>query len=109
MYKKSSLTLAEKDLICEYIYRSMGRVINKGISGWDGPIPQGVSVYMAHPDTGEYEYMYTKDDNYFVDKDPEDEVMRCLNAYGNVKAGGLVFYLHSIMLPVFSKHIAHPY
>lgn len=105
MYNKANmLNTADKDLLCEFIYMSMGRVLNKSVTTWNRPVPQGVSVFMAHPDSGEYEYMFTKDDKYPVSRDEIDEVMRCLNSYGNVKTGGLVFYLNSCMLPIASKH-----
>lgn len=110
MYKKTNmLDTADKDLVCEFVYMSMGRVLNRTVTRWDRPVPQGVSVFTAHPETGTFEYMFTKDDKYPVVKDDPEEVMRCLNAYGNVKAGGLVFYLNSCMLPIASKHKQYSY
>ena len=110
MYKKSNmLNVADKDLICEFVFASMGRVINKTVTSWDRPVPQGVSVFTAHPGSGTFEYMFTKDDKYPVVKDEMDVVMSFLDIYGNVKAGGLVFYLNSCMLPVASKHRQYSY
>ena len=110
MYEKTNmLNTADKDLICEFVYMSMGRVINKTVTSWDRPVPQGVSVFTAHPESGTFEYMFTKDDKYPVVKDEMDVVMSFLDSYGNVKAGGLVFYLNSCMLPVASKHKQYSY
>lgn len=110
MYKKSNmLNVADKDLICEFVFASMGRVINKTVTSWDRPVPQGVSVFTAHPESGTFEYMFTKDDKYPVVKDEMDVVMSFLDSYGNVKAGGLVYYLNSCMLPVASKHRQYSY
>ena len=110
MYKKSNmLNVADKDLICEFVFASMGRVINKTVTSWDRPVPQGVSVFIAHPESGTFEYMFTKDDKYPVVKDEMDVVMSFLDSYGNVKAGGLVYYLNSCMLPVASKHRQYSY
>ena len=69
----------------------------------------GVSVFVAHPETGTFEYMFTKDTKYPVRRDDIDEVLPLLEAYGNVRAGGLVYYLNSCMVPVVSKHRAFPY
>lgn len=105
MYEKQNLlSSADKDLLCEYVYCSMGRVINKSVTSWDGQVPQGVSVFMSHPENGTFEYMFTKDEKYPVVKDDNETVMECLSRYGNLNAGGLVFYLNSCMLPIASKH-----
>lgn len=110
MYEKTNmLNIADKDLICEFVYMSMGRVLNKTVTRWDRPVPQGVSVFTAHPVTGTFEYMFTKDDKFPVVRDSNEEVMRCLDSYGNVKAGGLVFYLNLCMLPIASKHKQYSY
>jgi len=110
MYEKTNmLNVADKDLICEFVYASMGRVLNKSVIAWNRPVPQGVSVYTAHPETGTFEYMFTKDEKYHVVKDDVEEVMRCLNYYGNIEAGGIVFYLNSCMLPIASKHKQYSY
>lgn len=110
MYSKTNmLCIADKDLICDFVYMSMGRVLNKSIIIWNKPVPQGVSVFIAHPETRSFEYIFTKDDKYPVVKDDPEEVMRCLSAYGNVEFGGIVFYLNSCMLPVVSKHKQYSY
>lgn len=46
---------------------------------------------------------------YKVRRDDIDEVLPLLEAYGNVRAGGLVYYLNSCMVPVVSRHRAFPY
>lgn len=105
--KRDMLSCADKDLVCQFVYASVGRVLNKAF--WGKPVPQGVSVFVAHPETGTFEYMFTKDTKYPVKRDDIDEVLPLLEAYGNVRAGGLVYYLNSCMVPVVSKHTAFPY
>jgi hypothetical protein len=56
MYEVNMLSMADKDLLSEFLYRSICRVLNV-----------------------------------------------------NVRAGGLVYYLNSCMVPVVSKHRAFPY
>lgn len=110
MFRKTDMmTKADKELVCDFVSASMGRVLNRNVSGWDKPIPQGVSVYVAHPDTGKFEYMFTKDEKYPVRRDEPDEVQTCLKTYGNVKAGGVVLYLNSCMMNVASKHSRYCY
>lgn len=110
MYEKTNmLNVADKDLICEFVFASMGRVLNRNVAAWDRPIPQGVSVYTAHPESDTFEYMFTKDEKYPVVKDDAEEVMRCLRAYGNIEEGGIVLYLNSCMLPIASKHNQYCY
>ena len=53
------LSMADKDLLTEFLYRSMCRVLNVNVSHWEGTVPQGVSVFVAHPETGTFEYMFT--------------------------------------------------
>ena len=110
MYEKTNmLNVADKDLICEFVFASMGRVLNRSVTAWNRPVPQGVSVYTAHPETGTFEYMFTKDEKYPVVKDDAEEVMRCLRTYGDIEAGGIVLYLNSCMLPIASKHKQYSY
>ena len=110
MYEKTNmLNVADKDLICEFVFASMGRVLNRNVTAWDRPVPQGVSVYTAHPESDTFEYMFTKDEKYPVVKDDAEEVMRCLRAYGDIEAGGIVLYLNSCMLPIASKHNQYCY
>lgn len=110
MYEKQNmLNTADKDLMCEFIYRSMGRVLNKNVLCWERPIPQGVSVYTAHPDTGIFEYMFTKDDKFNVVRDSMEEVEEMLNRYGMCDKGGLVLYMNKCMLPIVSKHKQYSY
>ena len=105
MYEVNMLSMADKDLLSEFLYRSICRVLNVNVSLWEGT----VSVFVAHPETGTFEYMFTKDTKYPVRRDDIDEVLPLLEAYGNVRAGGLVYYLNSCMVPVVSKHRAFPY
>lgn len=107
--KMNMLNTGDKDLLCEYLYLSVGRVINKNVTTWNRPVPQGCSVYMAHPDTGVFEYMFTKDDKFCVVKDNPEEVYRCLCAYGNINAGGIILYLNKCMLAIASKHKRYSY
>lgn len=110
MYEKQNmLNTADKDLMVEFIYRSMGRVLNKNVLCWERPIPQGVSVYTAHPDTGKFEYMFTKDDKFNVVRDSMEEAEEMLNRYGMCDKGGLVLYMHKCMLPIVSKHKQYSY
>lgn len=109
MYETNMLSMADKDLLSEFLCRSICRVMNVNVSFWDGAVPQGVSVFVAHPETGTFEYMFTKDTKYPVKRDDMEDVMPLLDAYGNVNAGGLVYYLNSCIVPVVSKHRAYPY
>lgn len=109
MYETNMLSMADKDLLSVFLCRSICRVMNVNVSFWDGAVPQGVSVFVAHPETGTFEYMFTKDTKYPVKRDDMEDVMPLLDAYGNVNAGGLVYYLNSCMVPVVSKHRAYPY
>ena len=101
--KRNMLSCADKDLICEFLYCSMGRVLQKAVTAWGKPVPQGVSVYMLHSD-GRFEYLFTKDDKYNVARDKPDEVQELLDRYVNPEKPGLVFYLNSCMVPIASKH-----
>ena len=107
--KRDVLNTADKDLICDFVYCSMGRVLNKNVCSWERPIPQGVSVYKAHPSSGTYEYMFTKDDKFPVIRDNQEEVTELLNRYGNADESGIVLYLNSCMLNVASKHKRYSY
>lgn len=110
MYNREDmLSMADKDLLSEFLYVSMCRVLNTSVSCWTESVPQGVSVFVAHPETGKFEYMFTKDTKYPVKRDDMEDVMPLLEANGNVRAGGLVYYLNSCMVPVVSKHRAFPY
>ena len=51
MYEVNMLSMADKDLLSEFLYRSMCRVLNVIVSFWDGAVPQGVIVFVAHPET----------------------------------------------------------
>ena len=105
MYVKGDMmNSADKDLVCEFLYASVGRVLNKSVTSWERAVPQGVSVYMAHPDRGTFEYLFTKDDKYPVALDGAEDVLTALHAYGNVDAGGVVMYMNRCMLPIASKH-----
>lgn len=110
MYEKTNLmNTADKDLLCEFLYMSMGRVLNKTSTPWDKPVPQGVSVFMAYPETGKFVYLYTKDDKYPVRLDFRDQVDASLKRYGSIENGGIVMYLNSCMIPIASKHKRYAY
>ena len=110
MYEKTNLmNTADKDLLCEFLYMSMGRVLNKTATPWDKPVPQGVSVFVAHPETGKFEYMFTKDDKYPVKLDDCEVVEAALDRYGSIENGGIVMYLNFCMLPIASKHKQYSY
>ena len=102
--RENILGKADKDLICDFIEASVGRVLNRALLGWEKPVPQGVSVFLAHPDRGTFEYLFTKDEKFPVERDDPEEVLRCLNAYGSLETGGVVMYMNRCMLPVASKH-----
>ena len=101
--KRNMLSCADKDLICEFLYCSMGRVLQKAVTDWEKPVPQGVSVYTLHSN-GRFEYLFTKDDKYNVARDKPDEVYEVLVRYTDPEKPGLVFYLNSCMVPIASKH-----
>lgn len=101
--KRNMLSCADKDLICEFVYCSMGRVLQKGVTAWNKPVPQGITVFMLHSD-GHFEYLFTKDDKFNVKRDDPDEVRELLCRYCNMGKPGLVFYLNSCMMPAASKH-----
>lgn len=110
MYEKTNmLNVADKDLICEFVFASMGRVLNRSVTAWNRPVPQGVSVYTAHPETGKLEYMFTKDDKYPVKIDDCEVVEAALDRYGSIENGGIVMYLNSCMIPIASKHKQYAY
>ena len=48
MYEANMLSMADKDLLSEFLYRSMCRVLNVNVSFWDGAVPQGVKIGRAH-------------------------------------------------------------
>lgn len=108
-YKLDMLKAADKDLICEYVYRSNHRVMNKTTEDWNQPIPQGVSVFLAHPDKGTIEYLFTKDDKYPVVRDNINVVEPLLMEFGDFENGGCILYMNACMMRVASKHQAHSY
>lgn len=108
-YKANLLNSGDKDLICEYVYRSTNRIMNKTLEGWDRPIPQGVSVFIAHPETGEFEYLFTKDDKYPVVRDSLTVVIPILHKNIDASEGGVIMYMNACMMTVYSKHKAHSY
>lgn len=109
MYEKTNmLSCADKDLLCEYLECSMGRVLQTPVTTWNSPVPQGVSVYMLHED-GRYEYLFTKDSKCVVNRDDDEQVMELMGRYCNPDKPGLVYYMQSCMVPIASKHRAYPF
>lgn len=92
----------------EFLCRSMGRVLRR--EWWHKEtVPQGVTVYIAHPDTETFEYLYTRDDRFDFRKDDDEKVMAALKKYGVVEKGGYVLYMHEAAMHVASKHMQHRY
>lgn len=103
-----NLSFADKELMVDYMCRSMGRVVRK--EHWCmQTIPQGVSVYVVHPETLEFEHAYTRDDKIDFERDPDEMVLKMLNKYGRPCRSGLVLYMHSEVLHVVLKHLKHSY
>ena len=108
MYRGCELSLAEKDLMSEFVYVSIGRVCT--MQGWGKQtIPQGVSVFMKHSES--LEYMFTKDSKYEgqVDYRCEDWNINEVERYIPTHYTGMVLYMNRDALSTVSKHRKHPY
>ncbi len=102
------LTLADKDVMMEFLDRSVCGVLNRDYWGMYKPVPQGVSVFLVHaPDC--VEYMFTKDDKIDFKRDDLADATEAVCKYGDTGQGGLIFYMNSAMIPIISKHGKHPY
>ena len=109
MYQGTVLTTADKDLMLEFMWKSMGRVLSKDDWG-SRPVPQGVSVFNKRG--GHFEYMFTKDEKYpgVVDwREDREDVITALNDYTNDDYTGVVFYLNGDALRIASKHMRFAY
>lgn len=105
-----TLSASDKDLMCDFRFMSMGRVLPK--DSWPNhTIPQGVSVFLRHT-TGIFEYMFTKDDKYSGKVDyrtDSNEVQQLLVQYTPADYVGVVLYMNEDALKIASKHMKHAY
>lgn len=105
MFRGVSLTVSHKDAMLEFMWKSVGRVLDKDSWG-SRPVPQGVSVFNKR-DAGDFEYMFTKDERYDgkVDwREDRDSVMETLRAYTPEGYSGVVLYMNEDALKIASKH-----
>ena len=106
--KRNFLNLASKDLMSDYVFTSVGRVIRKELWG-DRSIPQCVSVYVYHKSTDTFEYMFTKDDRIDFKRDSEEEIESALRTYYYCNDSEIILYMHKAGIEIVSKHRQHPY
>lgn len=109
MYRGTALSTADKDLMLQFMWKSMGRVLTKDDWG-DRPVPQGVSVFNKRGDR--FEYMFTKDEKYpgSVDwREDRGSVLAALRDYTNPDYTGAVLYLNGDALRAASKHMRFAY
>ena len=101
-YNRSDmLRSVDKDLICQFVYASSSRCLAKKFWG-NNPVPQGVSVFLRHRD-GRIEYLFTKDDRLMLKQDDRAKVREHVRAH-TPDEEGIVYYMHSQMIPIASKH-----
>ena len=94
------LSLADKDLMEQFVADSSNRVLKKEL--WaHAVVPQGVAVFKRHHN-GRIEYMFTKDDKFDMKRDD-------MRRYVIDDYIGLVFVMHSQALKTVSKHIKYRY
>lgn len=106
--KRNLLNLASKDLMSEFVYSSVGRVLTKDLWG-SKPVPQCVSVYVYHESTDDFEYMFTKDERIDFKRDSPEEVEEALRTYCPCNDSAIVFYMHRAGIEIVSKHRQHPF
>ena len=109
MYRGASLSVADKDLMLQFMYMSMGRVLTK-IAWGNRPVPQGVSVFNKRGDR--FEYMFTKDEKYSREVDwraDRESVLATLRNYTSDSYSGIVFYMNGEALKIASKHMKLSY
>lgn len=106
--KRDFLNLASKDLMSEFVYSSVGRVLKKELWG-SKPVPQCVSIYVYHESTDKFEYMFTKDDRIDFTLDTVEEVEEALRSYCECCDSEIVFYMHRAGIEIVSKHRQHPF
>lgn len=102
------LNLASKDLMSEFVYSSVGRVLKKELWG-SKPVPQCVSIYVYHESTDKFEYMFTKDDRIDFKRDSPEEVEEALRAYSTCNDSEIILYMHREGIEIVSKHRQHPF
>lgn len=108
MYRGRELSLADKDLMSEFVYASIGRVCT--MTAWGKKnIPQGISVFKTHKDR--LEYMFTKDEKYSGIVDCRNESWCDSDIENYIPDGyiGTVLYMNRDALAIVSKHRKHPY
>ena len=110
MYTQPFLTQHDKDVMSDFAYASIGRVLTA--DQWAGTsLPQGVSVFKRHS-SGRFEYMFTKDEKYSGTVDARynrDEVREMLIRYTPKNYIGNVYYMNEDAMAIVSKHRKHPY
>lgn len=110
MFKRNMLTMADKDLMADFVFASSGRCLNRTLWGMNRPVPQGVTVYMYHPVGDEFEYLFTKNEKFDFKIDTFEEAVEAIRTYTNVDCVDTVFfYLNKEALKVASKHLQHSY
>lgn len=106
--KRDFLNLASKDLMSEFVYSSVGRVLKKELWG-SKPVPQCVSIYVYHAPTDKFEYMFTKDDRIDFKRDLPEEVEEALRAYSACNDSEIILYMHRAGIEIVSKHRQYPF
>lgn len=104
MFRGASLTVGDKDAMLHFMWVSTGRVLTTEEWG-SRPVPQGVTVFMKHPDS--FEYMFTKDEKYPGKVDWREDgraVLDMLNSYTPEGYVGTVMYMNADALKIASKH-----
>lgn len=101
------LSLADKDLMAQFVADSSNRVLKKEL--WaHSVVPQGVAVFKRHHN-GRIEYMFTKDDKFDMKRDDINDLRELVRRYVIDDYIGLVFVMHSQALKTVSKHIKYRY
>lgn len=101
------LSLADKDLMEQFVADSSNRVLKKEL--WaHAVVPQGVAVFNRHRN-GRIEYMFTKDDKFDMKRDDINDLRELVRRYVIDDYIGFVFVMHSQALKTVSKHIKYRY
>lgn len=97
------LSLADKDLMEQFVAHSINRVLKKTL--WNSDIvPQGVAVFKRHHN-GRIEYMFTKDDKFDMKRDDINDLRELVHKYVVDDYIGLVLVMHSEGVRVVSKYL----
>ena len=95
------LSLADKDLMEQFVADSSNRVLKKEL--WaHAVVPQGVAVFKRHHN-GRIEYMFD------MKRDDINDLRELVRRYVIDDYIGLVFVMHSQALKTVSKHIKYRY